>query len=63
MSEHAPEKLAPDGGSYSRDPVTGELTCLEPATLPPVFKSVAAAQALAEAPHPKPSRKASGAKE
>lgn len=59
----APEKVPTDGGSYARDPVTGELTQLEPPTAHPVYKSVAAAQAKAESVHPKPSRKASGVQE
>lgn len=54
------EQIPTDGGSYARDPVTGELTQLEPPTAPPTYKSVAAA---ADSANPKPSRKASGAKE
>lgn len=50
-----------DGGSYARDPVTGELTQLEPPTAPPIYKTLAAAAAAAV--DPKPGRKASGAKE
>ena len=57
-----PEPLPKDGGSYARDPVTGELTQLEPPTAHPVYKSVAAA-AKAETVHPKSSRKASGVQE
>lgn len=44
------QNLPNDGGSYSRDPVTGELTLLEPATATPPGKSASqAAAADAEA--------------
>ena len=59
MSQPVP--MPADGGSYARDPVTGELTQLEPPTAPPIYKTLAAAAAAAV--DPKPGRKASGAKE